>query len=34
MKLANICNETLENATKAVTKALNKNGELEDFTVE
>ena len=31
MKIAKECSEKLDNATKAVNKILNENGELEDF---
>ena len=31
MNIANECSEKLDNATKAVNKILNENGELEDF---
>lgn len=34
MKYAASCNKTLEEATKTVTKVLNKDGSLEDFSVE
>lgn len=34
MKLAGECNKILENASDTITKALNKDGELEDFRVE
>ena len=34
MKLAGECNKILENAGDTITKALNKDGELEDFKVE
>lgn len=33
MKYASICNEMLENATKTVTKALDKDGNLKDFEI-
>ncbi len=33
MKYASVCNEILENATKTVTKALDKDGNLKDFEV-
>lgn len=33
MILANECNKILENANETITKALNKNGELENFEV-
>ena len=33
MKLAGQCNKILENAGDTITKALNKNGDLEDFEV-
>lgn len=33
MKIVKICNEKLENATTAVNKILNENGELTDFEV-
>ncbi|MGM9879556.1 MAG: exodeoxyribonuclease VII small subunit [Bacilli bacterium] len=33
MKLANSCNEILENANETITKALNKEGQLEDFNI-
>ena len=31
MKIAKECSEKLDNATKAVNKILNENGELEEF---
>lgn len=31
MKLAGECNKILENANETITKALNKDGELEEF---
>lgn len=34
MKLAKICNEKLDNATKSVNKILEENGKLEDFNIE
>ncbi len=34
MKLANICDEKLKNAEEAITKLVNKNGELEEFKIE
>ena len=34
MKLAGECNKILENANETITKALNKDGKLEDFKVE
>ena len=34
MKLAKICNDKLDNATKSVNKILEENGELEDFNIE
>ena len=34
MKLASECNKILENAGETITKALNKEGNLEDFKVE
>ena len=34
MKLAGECNKILENAGDTITKALNKEGELENFKVE
>lgn len=34
MKLANLCDEKLKNAEEAITKLVNKDGELEDFNVE
>lgn len=33
MKIVKICNDKLENATEAVNKILNENGELTDFEV-
>lgn len=33
MKIANICNETLEKATKTVKKVLTKEGNIEKFDV-
>lgn len=33
MKIVKICNDKLENATEAVNKILNENGELTDFDV-
>ena len=33
MKLAGECNKILENANETITKALNKDGKLEDFEV-
>lgn len=33
MKLAGECNKILESANETITKALNKNGTLEDFEV-
>lgn len=33
MKYASVCNEILENATKTVTKVLDKDGNLKDFEV-
>lgn len=33
MKIANKCNKKLEEATDAVTKVLNKDGNLEDFKI-
>lgn len=33
IKYASVCNEILENATKTVTKALDKDGNLKDFEV-
>ena len=33
MKYASVCNEILENATKTVAKALDKDGNLKDFEV-
>lgn len=34
MILANECNKILEEANKAITKSLNKDGKLEDFKIE
>ena len=34
MKLANLCDEKLNNAEEAITKLVNKDGKLEDFNVE
>ena len=34
MKLAKVCNDKLENATKSVNKILEENGKLEDFKIE
>ncbi|MGN1312162.1 MAG: exodeoxyribonuclease VII small subunit, partial [Bacilli bacterium] len=34
MKLANDCNEILENANETITKALNNDGKLEKFDIE
>ena len=34
MKLAKICNDKLDNATKSVNKILEENGKLEDFNIE
>lgn len=34
MKLAKVCNDKLENATKSVNKILEENGKLEDFNIE
>lgn len=34
MKLANNCNEILENANETITKALNKEGKLEEFDID
>lgn len=34
MKLAKSCDESLKNATNAVNKILNENGELKDFSIE
>ena len=34
MELANLCDEKLKNAEEAITKLVNKDGELEDFNVE
>lgn len=34
MKLANDCNEILENANETITKALNNDGKLEKFNIE
>lgn len=33
MNLANSCNKILENANEAITKALNKEGSLENFKI-
>lgn len=33
MKIVKVCNDKLENATEAVNKILNENGELTDFEV-
>ena len=33
MKIAKVCNDKLENATTAVNKILNENGELTDFEI-
>lgn len=33
MKLANNCNEILENANETITKALNSDGKLEKFDI-
>ena len=33
MKLANSCNEILENANETITKALNNDGKLENFDI-
>lgn len=33
MSIANNCNKILENANETITKALNKDGSLEDFNV-
>ncbi len=33
MKLANSCNEILENANETITKALNNDGKLEKFEI-
>lgn len=33
MKLANNCNEILENANEAITKALSSDGKLEKFEI-
>ena len=33
MKYANVCNKILEDATKTVTKAIDKDGNLKDFEV-
>ena len=33
MKLANDCNEILENANETITKALNNDGKLEKFDI-
>lgn len=33
MKLANNCNEILENANETITKALNNDGKLEKFEI-
>jgi exonuclease VII small subunit len=33
MNFYHVCNEILENATKTVTKALDKDGNLKDFEV-
>lgn len=33
MKIANICNETLEKATETVKKVLTKEGNLENFEI-
>lgn len=33
MKLANNCNEILENANETITKALNSDGKLEKFEI-
>ena len=34
MKLAKVCNDKLDNATKSVNKILEENGKLEDFKIE
>jgi len=34
MKLAKVCNDKLESATKSVNKILEENGKLEDFKIE
>lgn len=34
MKLAKICDEKLKNAEEAITKLVNKDGEIVDFKVE
>lgn len=34
MKIANECNKMLEEANEIITKAMNKNGELEEFKIE
>ena len=34
MKLANICDEKLKNAEEAITKLVNKDGNVVDFKVE
>lgn len=34
MKLAKICDEKLKSAEEAITKLVNKNGDVEDFKVE
>ena len=33
MKLANDCNEILENANETITKALNNDGKIENFEI-
>lgn len=33
MKYANVCNKILEDATKTVTKAIDKDGNLKDFEI-
>lgn len=33
MKIVKVCNDKLENATEAVNKILNENGEVTDFEV-
>ena len=34
MKLAKVCNDKLDNATKSVNKIREENGKLEDFKIE
>lgn len=34
MKLAEICDKKLKNAEEKITKILNKDGKLEDFSIE